>query len=95
MIRLTAVAFWPFHTRKAAALAGLMVAVGGALPVTVALSAVFGDNGVAKVPGLAAVTGVAVGVRQANLATARYPVTGRGVGSVNVAVTKARLTISS
>ncbi len=95
VVRLAAVAARPLNSGEAAALTCSVVALGGAVPIAVALAAIFGGDSVAEVPGLATVASVAVGVRQAELATAGYPVAGGGISGVNVAVAKAGLTIST
>ena len=96
MICTTAVTAWALHAGMTAALAAAMVAFGRAIAVTIASAAGFGGgHRVAIVPGLTALTTVAVGVAEAELAAARDPVAGGRIRGVNVPITKTGLTIAT
>ena len=56
MVRLALIALFPLHPVEAYALAGLVVTLPGPVPVTVALLAALGLDGVAKIPGLTSLT---------------------------------------
>lgn len=96
MVGGAAVAARPLHTGMAAALAGAVVALGGAVAVAVAgATGLGGANRVAVVPGLAALTIVAEGMAEAKLAAAGQTVAGRRVRGVDVAVAEAGFTGSA